>query len=86
MGRATRGIIPRHTIAVVISYNAFLLKITVVYKVEMSRLRCVSQDMTLYLSSRPKHAMHAKWRDLLWDIHMVGMSPFRYAPDYVNAT
>ena len=39
MCRATRGTIPRHTVAVVISYNAFLLKLTAVYKVEMSRLR-----------------------------------------------
>ena len=42
MGRATRGIIPRHTIAVVILYNAFPLKIIVVNKVEMSPLHCVS--------------------------------------------
>ena len=98
MGRATRGIIPRHTVAVVILYNALLLKITVVYKVEMSRLRTTWRrhdnkrgwdvstslcfalrkgDMTLYLSSRPKHAMHAKRRDLLLNIHMVGMSPLR---------
>ena len=38
MCRATRGIISRHTVAVVILYNAFLLKITVVYKVEILKV------------------------------------------------